>query len=96
MKKNKKKKLLSTFESFFYKLSAFIIVSLIIGIVFVETTVAKTNIEVQELSKRVKDQENINASLSIKIDEMTSLDRIQQVCDEFGLTYNSANIKTIE
>ncbi len=96
MKKNKKKKKSQVLANFIYKLCIFIIVLLIIGIVFSQTTIAKINIEVQELSKKQKQQQNINESLSIKIDEMTSLDRIQKVCEEYGLSYNSENIKTIE
>ena len=33
---------------------------------------------------------------SKKIDEMTSLDRVKEVSSEYGLTYNSENIKTIK
>ena len=32
----------------------------------------------------------------MKINEMVSLDKIQQVSNELGLTYNNDNIKTIE
>lgn len=96
MKKNKKKRFFCKFERFMYKLCIVIIVGLIVGIVCVQTSLAKINLEVQKLSKKVSDQENINESLSIKIDEMTSLDNIQEISKEYGLSYNSDNIKTIE
>ena len=96
MKNNKKKRFLCKFERFMYKLCIVIIVGLIVGIVCVQTSLAKINLEVQKLSKKVSDQENINESLSIKIDEMTSLDNIQEISKEYGLSYNSDNIKTIE
>lgn len=96
MKKNKKKRFFCKFERFMYKLCVIIIIFLIVGIVCGQTTLAKVNLEVQKLSKEVKAQENVNESLSIKIDEMTSLDNIQEISREYGLSYNSDNIKTIE
>lgn len=96
MKTKKNKRFFSKFERFMYKLCIVAIIALIIGIVCGQTTLAKINLEVQKLNKEVSNQENINESLSIKIDEMTSLDNIQQISKEFGLSYNSENIKTID
>ena len=96
MKKNKKKRFFCKFERLMYKLCIVIIIGLIVGLVCGQTTLAKINLEVQKLNKEVTDQENINESLNIKIDEMTSLDNIQEVSKEYGLSYNSDNIKTID
>ena len=97
MKKNKKKqKFFCALERFMYKLCIVVIILLIVAIVFSETTIAKTNIEVQKLEKEVTAQQKVNDSLRMKIDEMTSLDHINKISSEYGLTYNSDNIKTIE
>lgn len=97
MKKNKKKnKFFSSFERFMYKLCIVVIVLLIVSIVFSETTLAQVNIEVQKLEKEVEEQEKFNDSLEMKIDEITSLDNINKISQEYGLSYNSDNIKTIE
>ena len=96
MKTKKNKRFFSKFERIMYKLCIVIIIVLIVGIVCGQTTLAKINLEVQKLNKKVSDQENINESLSIKIDEMTSLDNIQEISKEYGLSYNSENIKTID
>ena len=97
MKKNKKKqKFFCALERFMYKLCIVVIILLIVSIVFSETTIAKTNIEVQKLEKEVIEQQKVNDSLRMKIDEMTSLDHINEISSEYGLTYNSENIKTIE
>ena len=96
LKKNKKKEFFSKFERFMYKLCIFVIILLILGIVCGQTTLAKINLEVQKLNKKVIQQENVNESLDMKIDEMTSLDNIKEVSEEYGLSYNSDNIKTIE
>lgn len=95
--KNKKKsQFLCGFERFMYKICILIIVFLIIGIICGQTSLAQINLEVQKLSKEVDNQKNTNKSLEMKIDEMTSLDRIKKVSEEFGLSYNSDNIKTIK
>ena len=96
MKKNKKKQFLCNFERAMYKLCIAIIVLLVVGIVFGQTKLAQINLEVQKLTKEVDDEKNVNESLAMKIDEMTSLDRIKQVSEKYGLSYNNDNIKTIK
>ena len=97
MKKDKKKKkFLSGFERITYKLCILTIVALIIGIVFCETTIAKTNLEIQKLQIEVEKQKKKNESLNMKIDEMVSLDNIKEISEEYGLSYHSENVKTID
>lgn len=96
MKKKKKKKGFTKLEKFLYKSSAFIAVVLLIGIVFTSATVSKMNIELQEISKVVESQEDTNQSLTMKINEMASLENIQGISEDLGLAYNNENIKTIE
>ena len=79
-----------------YKLCVVVIILLIVVIVFGQTSLAQVNLEVQKLTKEVEKERNVNESLEMKIDEMTSLDRIKQVSQEYGLAYNSDNIKTIK
>lgn len=95
-KKKKKQQFLCSFERFMYKLCIFVIVFLIIGIVCGQVSLAQINLDVQKLNEEVEEQKKFNESLEMKIDEMTSLDRIKQVSEEYGLKYNSDNIKTIK
>ena len=68
-----------------YKLCVVVIILLIVGIVCGQTSLAQVNLEVQKLTKEVEKERNVNESLEMKIDEMTSLDRIKQVSQEYGL-----------
>ena len=43
----------------------------------------------------IDNKEEINQSLVMKINEMVSLDKIQEVSNELGLTYNNDNIKSV-
>ena len=97
MKKNKKKqRFFSAIERFMYKLCIVVIILLVVAIVFSETTLAQINIEVQQLESQVVEQQKVNDSLEMKIDEITSLDNINQISEEYGLSYNSDNVKTIK
>ena len=97
MKKAKKKKqFLCNLERFMYKLFVFIIVILIVLIVCSETKLAQVNVEVQKNNKEVEQQKKRIESIEMKNDEMTSLEHIKEICEEYGLTYRSDNIKTIE
>ena len=96
MKKNKKKRLFSEFERFMYKICSIIVIALIVGVVCSETSLAQVNVEVQRAEKQVAVQLKQIESLEMKIDEMTSLDRIKEISAEYGLSYISENIKTIE
>ena len=96
MKKKSKKQFLSNIERTLYKFCIVVIILLIVGIVCGQTTLGQINLEVQKLNKVVNEQKNKNESLEMKIDEMTSLDRIKKVSEENGLKYNSENIKTIK
>ena len=50
----------------------------------------------EQLRSKVSSQEDVNESLSMQVDELASLDKIQEVASEKGLSYNNDNIKTID
>ena len=91
----KKKKGISKLEKFIYKSFVFMTIILIVGIIYSRATLGKINLEVQELSDIIKDEMEDNQSLVMKINEMVSLDKIQKVSNELGLTYNNDNIKSV-
>ena len=47
------------------------------------------------MKAKIERQKDVNDSLSMQIDELASLDKIQQVATEKGLSYNNENIKVI-
>ena len=96
MKKNIKKKKITKLESFLYKVGSVIVIALIVGIVLAQTALAKVNLEVQYLKNEIEEKENTNTSLSMKINEMASLENVEAVSKDEGLSYNSENIKAIK
>lgn len=95
MKKKKKIDAKLKLEKRIYKTFVFIIIFLILGIIYSKATLAKINLEIQDLSGTIKEETEDNQSLAMRINEMVSLEKIQQVSDELGLTYNNKNIKTV-
>jgi len=96
IKKKNKKKRFTKLERFLYKSSFVIMFFLILGIVFTSASVSMLNIELQKMSMEVEEQQDTNQSLAMKINEMASLENIQIISKNLGLTYNNDNIKTIE
>ena len=95
MKKKKKIDAKLKLEKRIYKTFVFITIFLILGIIYSKATLAKINLEIQDLSGTIKEENEDNKSLAMRINEMVSLEKIQQVSDELGLTYNNKNIKTV-
>lgn len=95
MKKNKKSKKKNKFEKNLYKLFVVTSVFLVLGIIYSRASLSKINLEIQELSDIIKNETDDNQSLAMKINEMVSLDKIRNVSNEQGLTYNNKNIKSV-
>ena len=93
--KKRKKKGIPKLEKLIYKSFVVTTVILIVGIIYSRATLGKINLEVQELSDIIKDENEDNQSLAMKINEMVSLDKIQEVSVKLGLTYNNDNIKSV-
>ena len=95
MTKRKNKKGFVKLEKMIYKYFVLTTVILVVGIIYSRATLGKINLEVQELSGIIKNESEDNQSLVMKINEMVSLDKIQQVSTQLGLTYNNDNIKSV-
>lgn len=98
MKKKKKIKheRVGKFEKLLYTFALILVLSSPFLIVFMQATLSKINIEVEQVKKEIKIQEKKNESLSMKINELASLDKIIEVAREQGLSYNNDNIKSVE
>lgn len=95
-KKVVKRKKIGKFEKLIYTFAFLLAVSSPFVIVFMQATLSKINIEVEQTKKTIKAQEKKNESLSMKINELASLDKIIEVAHEQGLSYNNDNIKSVE
>ena len=87
-KKNRREKAL-------YRYFVITTIFLVVGIIYSRALLSKINLEIQELSDIIKEENDDNQSLAMKINEMVSLDKIRTVSSEQGLYYNNQNIKSV-
>ena len=95
MRKTKKRLKMSKFERMIYSIAIFLLVISPVSIVFSQSTLAKINFEVEKQKKEISAQKKTNESLSMTIDELASLTKIQEVAEQQGLSYNNNNIKSV-
>jgi cell division protein FtsL len=97
VKKNKKKKnRCSKLEKLVYTITLLLVFASPFAVVFFQATLSKVNIDVEKVKKEIRSQEKKNESLEMKINELASLDKIIEVAQEQGLSYNNDNIKSVE
>ena len=82
-------------EKIIYFIFALLIVATPLISVFTKALVSETNIELEQIKEKIETQSGINESLDMKINELASLDKLQEVANEHGLSYNNDNIKVI-
>ena len=98
MKKKKNKKNISKLVKFQRKFTIIgaIVLFAIWGVsFFAKNSLSSLNIEVERLSREVKTQKETNQSLTMKINELASLENINTVASQSGLAYNNGNIRIV-
>jgi len=95
MKKNKISKLVER-EKRFMVFGAVLLLFLWGISFFMKNSLASINIEVERLSRDIKEQKEVNQSLTMKINELASLENVNVVANQVGLAYNNDNIRLIK
>ena len=95
MRKTHKKVTMLRGEKFMYVLIVLALIAFPISTVFTKAVLSETNISLEQMKSKIETQEGINESLSMQVDELASLDKIQEVASDKGLTYNNDNIKNV-
>jgi len=93
MAKSKKK---TPFEKFAISTTIITTIVVVLSVLFFKAQLSSVNIEVERLKKDVTKQEKVNESLTMKVNELVSLENMQLVAAEEGLEYNNNNIIVIQ
>lgn len=93
-KKTKKIKLLKG-EKFMYGLIIILLLAIPMFNVYTSSLLSETNNEVEKLKNDIESQKLVNQSLTMQVDELASLENIQKIAEEYGLSYVNGNIKII-
>ena len=95
MSKKKTKFKLLKGEKVMYVLIVLLAIAIPVSNVFTKAMLSETNIETEKIKSKIEKQENVNESLEMQIDELVSMENIQKIAAEFGLSYHSDNIVKI-
>ena len=95
MKKTGKRVKFLKGEKLMYILLAVMILAIPVAKVCTQAILSESNIKVERLRKDINKQQRYNESLSMKISELASLENIEAIANELGLSYNNDNIKTV-
>ena len=91
-----KKKRITTGEILLWFTSLSCIAIMLLVEVFARANVGNLNMSVEKLKYDISEQEKKNESLTMKVNELTSFDKIESVAKEMGLTYKYENIIVVE
>ncbi len=83
-------------EKLLWLLIAVVIVASPVIQVLTKAELSESNLALEKLKKNINAQENLNESLTMKINELASLDNIEAIAEDNGLSYNNDNIKVID
>ena len=84
------------FEKMMITLTVTTVAFVFVSVFFFKAQLSSVNIEVERLKKSVTKQEKVNESLTMKVNELISLENMQLVAASNGLEYNNNNIIVIQ
>ena len=91
MAKNKKAKL-TVGEKLLYTTATLCLALLLVIKVFCGAGISHLNMSIEKMNYDIKVQEKKNESLTMKVNELTSFDKVREVATNMGLEYNNDNI----
>lgn len=89
------RKVRKKFHKFVLSLTITTVLCVFICLFFFKAQLSSVNIEVEKLKKSVTKQQKVNESLTMKVNELVSLENMQLVAAQSGLEYNNNNIIVI-
>lgn len=92
----RKRRRKTKFEKMMISLTCVTIFCVFVSVFFFKAQLSSINIEVEKLKNTISTQENVNESLTMKVNELISLENMQLVAAESGLEYNNNNIIVIQ
>ena len=94
--KAKKKSKITKGEKLLYGIALVSFVATFVVRIFFGANVGALGIEVEKLKADLNSQEKKNESLTMKINELTSFSKVNEVVKDMGLVYNYENIVNID
>lgn len=91
-KRNKNKVRITKGEKLLYVTAALCLVFTLVLKVFCGAGVSHLSMSVEKMNYDIREQNKKNESLTMKVNELTSFDKVREVVSDMGLAYNNENI----
>ncbi len=95
MKKTKKTKI-TRFEKIVYTFTIILSISFPLASVYSKSMLSKVNYEVEEIKEQSENQAKTNEDLQMQINELASLDNLESVAKDLGMSYTYNNVKVVK
>lgn len=82
-------------EKLLYGMAIFCLFGIVVSKVFLGASVTYLNMNIAQIEYKITKQEKQNESLTMKVNELTSFDKVKDVVSDMGLAYNNDNIVII-
>lgn len=82
-------------EQFVYVGALVAVVMTFVLQVFCSANIGNLNMNIEDIRYQITEQEKKNESLSMKVSELTSFDKVKDIVKDMGLTYNNDSIVII-
>ena len=79
-----------------YFLGSLSLVLTLIVQIFCGANIGSLNLQVEEIKYDINNQEKKVESLTMKVNELTSFDKVKDIVNDMGLAYNNDNIVVID
>ena len=94
-KSRKKRAKFTRYEVILFIITGVIGLSFPFMSIFAKSTLSEISYKLESQKTEIAEQTKNNQSLEMKINELASLDNLNQVAKKMGLSYTSSSIKTI-
>lgn len=94
MKKLKKK--LTFFEKAMFLITFILVVFSPVMSIFAKSELSKTNYEVEDIKEKVSSKKEDNEGIKMTINRLVSLDNMENIAKQEGLSYTSNSIKMVD
>ncbi|NLY80900.1 MAG: cell division protein FtsL [Lysinibacillus sp.] len=91
----KKRKVITAGEKFLYIVFIVLVAALSIVILHKQSIIQETTIEIQDINEQIAEIEKDNVDLKVRVNELSSYDRIWERAQSLGLTLKEDNVKVV-
>jgi cell division protein FtsL len=79
-------------EKMLYTLAFVCFLGIVVTKIFLGASITNLSMSVEQAKYDIESQEKKNESLTMKVNELTSFDKVKDIVSEMGLAYNNDNI----